>query len=101
MIVHIHADASVTLDDPDTFSAFAVEAGTQPVAQIVAALGEDAKAGEDEHIWIAISRLHELGAIHGGEGWRAGCDAMIQFATSKGWVDEASAFVRAHVERPS
>ncbi|MGI9326147.1 MAG: hypothetical protein ACR2PZ_13065 [Pseudomonadales bacterium] len=101
MIVHIHPNASITLDDPDTFSAFAVEAGNLPVTQIVAAFGEDAKAGEDEHIWIAITRLHELGAIHGDADWRAGCDAMIQFASSKGWVDAEGSFVRAHVMRSS
>ena len=99
MIVQVNPDASIRLDEPDTFSAFAVRAGSQSLAQIVAAFGPDATAGEGDHIWIALSRLHELGKIHGGPDWRAGCDGMIKFATSKDWVDEKRGLVRAHVER--
>jgi hypothetical protein len=99
LIVQVHPDASISLDDPDTFSAFAVRAGSRSLAQIVAAFGPDASAGEDDHIWIALSRLYELGEVYGGPDWRAGCDGMIKFATSKGWVDEQRGRVRAHVER--
>ena len=98
MIVRVEPDASITLDDPNTFTAFAVRAEKQDLAQIVAAFGADATAGEGDHVWIAISRLHELGRIHGGPDWRAGCDGMIAFAKSKGWVDEQRGLVRAHVE---
>lgn len=99
MIVHVHADSSITLDDADTFSAFSVEAGEITIAEIVAALGSDASVIDDEHVWIPIERLYTLGATHGGPDWRAGCHGMIQFATSMGWVDEAKQKVRAHVER--
>ncbi|MAG30974.1 MAG: hypothetical protein CL908_08800 [Deltaproteobacteria bacterium] len=98
MIVHIHTDASITLDDADTFTAFSVSAPDLHLEQILAAFGPDAKAGEDDHVWIAISRLHALGEAHGGADWREGCDGMIAFATGKGWVDEDRQLVRAHVE---
>lgn len=98
MIVHVHADGSLTLDDPDTFTAFSVRAEGLDAAAIAAAFGSDGEMRDDEHVWISIERLHALGAAHGGEDWRAGCDGMIAFAKSKGWVDEARGLVRAHVE---
>jgi hypothetical protein len=98
LIVHVHADSRITLDDPDTFTAFAVRAPGLGFGEIVAAFGSDAKAGEDGHVWISIARLHDLGSIHGGAEWRPGCDGMLAFATSKGWVDEERQLVRAHIE---
>ena len=100
MIVHVHEDSSITLDDPNTFTAFSVLAPGRESAQIAAAFGADAEADGDEHVWIAISRLHALGEKHGDADWRKGCDGMLAFATSKGWVDEARQLVRAHIERP-
>ncbi|MCP4908255.1 MAG: hypothetical protein GY910_25055 [bacterium] len=98
MIVHVHEDSSITLDDPDTFSAFSVSAPGLEFRQIVAAFGDDARAGEDGHVWISIPRLHELGAIHGASDWRNGCDGMMAFATSKGWIDEDRQLFRAHID---
>lgn len=96
LIVHVHENSSITLDEADTFTAFAPNLG---FGQIVAAFGCDAKVGEDDHLWISIPDLHTLGAIHGGADWRKGCDDMLGFAASKGWVDEARQLVRAHIER--
>ncbi len=105
MIVHVHEDSSITLEEPDVFTAFSVRAPTPALEAVSAAFGPDARAGtreeasgDAEHVWIAIARLHVLGATHGGAGWREGCDAMIEFAQSKGWVDATGRFVRAHVE---
>lgn len=99
MIVHVHADTRITLDEPDRFTEFCVRAPGLAVDQVLAAFGPDATEGEDEHVWISIARLHALGETHGGPDWRKGCDSMLEYATSKGWVDEARQRVRAHVER--
>ncbi len=99
MIVHVHLDSSITLDDPDSFTAFSVSAPGLEFGQVVAAFGADAKARDDDHVWISISRLHELGSVHGDADWRNGCDGMMAFAASKGWVDEERQLVRAHIER--
>lgn len=103
MILHVRSDASITLEDPDTFTAFSVKAGSLDLPEILSAFGEDAKAdeaeGESGHLWVSIPRLHRLGAEYGGVDWRKGCDGMIRFAASKGWVDENRQLVRAHIER--
>ena len=99
MIVHVHENSSITLDEADTFTAFSIRAPNLGFGQIVAAFGGDAKAGEDDHVWISIPDLHTLSAIHGGTDWRKGCDDMLSFAASKGWVDAARQLLRAHIER--
>ena len=111
MIVHVHEDSAITLEEPDVFTAFSVRAPKLAPAAVLAAFGTDAHAdeeadqdaegdasGEPPHVWIAIGRLHALGSTHGAADWRAGCDAMIEYAKSKGWVDATGRFVRAHVE---
>ena len=98
MIVHVHEDARITLDEADTFTAFHVKAPGRDAHDVAALLGSGAYADEAGNVWIPIPRLHELGDIHGGAGWRAGCDGMIDFAAGKGWVDAGGRTVRAHLE---
>ena len=100
MIIHVHPDSRITLDDADTFTAFSVRAPAERTSQqIAAAFGMDAQARDADHIWISIARLRALGREHGGPQWQKGCDGMIHFATDKGWVDEDERLVRAHIER--
>jgi hypothetical protein len=99
LIVRIHADSSVTLDDPDTFTAFHVAAPDLEHRAILAALGPDARDAGNDELWLSIDRLHALGARYGGPDWRPGCDRMLEYAKSKGWIDESGSHVRAHVER--
>lgn len=107
MIVYVHEDSSITLEEADVFTAFSVHAPKLATEAVLAALGPDAHAdesadkaasGDPPHVWIAIGRLHALGSTHGASDWREGCDAMIEYAKSKGWVDATGRFVRAHVE---
>ena len=99
MIVHVHEDSSITLEEPDVFTAFSLRAPRLAPEAVLAAFGADARAGEETgHAWIAIDRLHALGAIHGGADWRERCDKMIEYARTQGWVDASGRFVRAHFE---
>lgn len=50
---------------------------------------------EDDHVWLDITWLREACASP-CEEWQAGFDAMIDFATRKGWTREDS-LVRVHV----
>jgi hypothetical protein len=99
LIVRVHPDASISLDDPNNFTAFSIRAGDLSLDQIVRAFGADAEAGEEDHVWISIPRLQALGDKYGDGDWRKGCHGMIGFATSKGWVDKGRNLVRAHVDR--
>jgi hypothetical protein len=59
-----------------------------------------AVARHDEHVWIRIDALRRLAAEAGvGPDWQSDFDAVLEFAGSRGWVDEEEQVVRAHVER--
>jgi len=98
MIVEVDGEGNVSLSDPDTFTAFHVRASDSDLDRIVTALGEGAEKAKEDHVWIPIGRLHALGNRHGGADWREGCDGMIAYARSKGWVDDERDLVLAHVE---
>jgi hypothetical protein len=51
---------------------------------------------DGEHAWLRVDALREAGPDD--PAWRQRFDAMIDFAGSKGWTDDAGA-VRAHIER--
>ncbi len=59
--VHVHSDWTTTLDDPNTFNAFHVSAPGLTTAEVASGVGGDATETDDEHVWIPLSRLYELG----------------------------------------
>lgn len=99
MVIHIHEDARITLDDADTFTAFSVQAPGRSSAEAAALFGADAQARDEDHLWVSIARLRALGRAHGSLEWQRGCDGMLSYAGSKGWVDDEKRMVRAHIER--
>lgn len=65
-----------------------------PDADLAARLGDLGRLDGD-HVWLSVQRLR--GAGPADEGWASRFDAMIEYATSKGWVEGTA--VRAHVVR--
>jgi hypothetical protein len=57
--------------------------------------GLGAVAGD--HVWLEPSALRAAG--DGTADWNAQFDAMLRYAASKGWTDEQSGRVRAHIIR--
>lgn len=71
--------AVATLEDADNFTAF------------------DVVIERPEHVWISREQLIELAGARADDArWCEQLDAMVDFATSKGWVD-GSGRIRAHV----
>jgi hypothetical protein len=54
-----------------------------------------------DHVWLDVAALRAAGQAKAGDpGWAERFDSMIDYARSKGWLDEAGTAVRAHIERP-
>lgn len=91
----------VTLEEPDDTKAFhlAVVGGAGDRGMVYGAL-VDAAAGrlEDEHAWIAVDAVRRMAAGRTGPTWDADFDAMLDFASTKGWLDDTGATIRAHIE---
>ena len=89
----------MTLVDAENFRAFEVvaEKDGQELAAALAGIGEvDA---EGAHVFLDAEAVKGLAGKLATPEWVTQFEGMIEFARSKGWVDEAGR-VRAHVERP-
>jgi hypothetical protein len=104
MVVWLNVEggkAETRLDDPDAFDGLKVQVrGATSDAEIAAALGAlgvlDAN-GED--VYLDREELARLaGPKATDEAWRSQFDAMVAYASTKGWVDQEGR-IQAHVER--
>lgn len=87
------------LDGVDEFGGFHVEAAQGLSAtQVADALGEHGSEAPDDHVWIRIASLRDW-APSDDDAWQRGFEAMVDYATSKGWTDDAGTHLRAHIER--
>jgi hypothetical protein len=62
----------------------------------------DAAAGrlEGGDAWVAVDAVRRLAAGRVGPGWDDELVAMLEYAATKGWLDETGSTIRAHVEWP-
>ena len=92
----------VRLEEPEETSAFhvAVIGGTD-WGLVFGAL-VDAAAGrlEGEHAFITIDAVQRMAAGRVAAGWDARFVAMLEYARTKGWIDEGGHAIQAHVEWP-
>jgi hypothetical protein len=92
-------EPAVELDDADNCNAFHLEARGVDAAGVAAALastGAGRLAGDDAFIQRAtIERLAGNAAV--SEDWSERYQAMLAYAGTKGWLDDAGA-IQAHIE---
>jgi hypothetical protein len=93
----------VTLEEPDDTKRFHVTVlgGTDP--GLVYGAMVDAAAGrlEGDDAWVAVDAVRRLAAGRVGPGWDAELAAMLEYAATKGWLDQTANTIRAHVEWPA
>jgi hypothetical protein len=92
----------VTLEEPDDTKQFqlTVVGGSAADHGLVYGALVDAAAGrlDGEHAWIAVDAVRRMAAGRTGPGWDVDFEAMLEYASGKGWIDETGATIRAHVE---
>jgi hypothetical protein len=90
----------VSLAEADDTKRFHVEVlGGTDVGRLFGAL-VDAAAGrlEGDDAWIALDAVRRMAAGQVAPDWNERFDAMLEYARTRGWLDEAAHTVRAHVE---
>jgi hypothetical protein len=100
LIVSVDEHCIAGLRDPRDFKSFKLVAA-HPASQRDAVAGALAGIGgklEDEHAWIPIAWMRRRPGLGEDADWLKGLQGMLDFATRKGWVDEARGLVRAHIE---
>jgi hypothetical protein len=93
------AGGTPELVEPDDFKAFDILAPGEPDAErLAAATAGIGRADGADHVYVDVVALRALaGSRAQDDEWCRGLDAMLEYARSKGWLDESGA-VRAHVE---
>jgi hypothetical protein len=92
---------SLTVEEPDDCRSLAVRVRSGAIARLADALAADGlgRPSDDDHVELVLDRLRERAAAGPvGPGWAERWDAMIAYATTKGWVSADGTTVRAHIE---
>jgi hypothetical protein len=99
--VYLSADPGrqqpVVLREPDDFASFMVVAAARSWAELGRMLG-DACRVDPPNVWVDPAEVRALGKASDPD-WVAGLDAMLEYASRRGWTDGSGA-VRAHCEWP-
>ena len=71
-------------------------AGPKDLGWLPADLAVDA---DGQHLWASTSWLRATAApASNPDGWKTEFDAMIRYASHKGWVNADNGMVRVHIE---
>lgn len=99
MIVQLSPDAPPTLTDLDRFDRLHADCPGDLAAMASGSLCDADPDGE--HVWLDIAEARAAGSSAASDGatFVEQFDAMIAYARSKGWTNDAGTHVRAHVER--
>jgi hypothetical protein len=96
MIISVDLAGTATLEEVDNFKAFKVAANcdAHALAKALTGLG---RLDADGNAWISRPWLLAKGRPDDAK-WLAGFNAMQDYASVHGWVDQATDSIRAHVE---
>ena len=77
-------------------------AGGSDIGLVYGAL-VDAAAGrlEGEDAWIGVDAVRRMAGGRVGPDWDVSFAGMLDYARSKGWLDEAGHAIKAHIEWPA
>ena len=89
---------SARLVDPEDLTSFAVvlDGETDPGPE---ALADGGVLGFGDHAWVRTDALRRLAGPAATPEWEDGFAALLDYARSRGWVDDEHGAVRGHVER--
>jgi hypothetical protein len=84
--------------NPDDLSGFVVvlQSGEDPGPEALAAGGV---LGFGDHAWVRTDALRRLAGAVATPEWEERFAAMLDYARTRGWVDDDQGAVRGHVER--
>jgi hypothetical protein len=83
-------------DDLKRFSVVVV--GGASDEELESALAPLARLESCAIAWVSIERLRAACGRDDDAAWSRAFDEMVEFAASKGWVDETGTALRAHLE---
>jgi hypothetical protein len=55
---------------------------------------------EGDHVWVDVDVVRRLALFSTAQGWDADFAGMVDYARTKGWLDDDGGRIRAHIEWP-
>ena len=71
------------------------------LARALATSGMGRLDDDGAHAWIFLEAVRRAAAGRVADSWPAAFEAMVAYASSKGWLSPGGEEIRAHVERPA
>ena len=97
MIIEVDPTTGATIEDAAVFTGFNATSTTDDKDVVGAAMGAAGHAADDDaHVWVSADWIRAT--VAGDAEWTAGFDAMVAFARSKGWMNDAGTHILAHIE---
>lgn len=93
------AEGALSLEGADDLRSLSLVAEGDDAALARALAGAGRIDADRAHAWVAPAALDRLAGRQDDAGWREGFAAMLAFAHSRGWVDQATGEVRVHIVR--
>jgi len=98
-VIVVVEDGDVALVDAADCKSFHVEVhGDADVGTVLDESGAGRLADDGEHAMIEIGWVRQA-AVGVGPDWDQDFGAMLDFARTKGWIDEGSGAIVAHIEK--
>lgn len=97
MIITAHDDG-FTLDEPDNFSSFHVDAGGRTATELTDLATAHVSVipiVDSEHLWVSVEFLKQAGD---SDDRTKQLEHLVEFAREQSWYDEDVRAIRAHVE---
>jgi hypothetical protein len=73
--------------------------GAGDAARLDEVLGE-AGTVDDDHVWVDVEVVRRLALLCTTEAWDDEFAAMVDYARTRGWLDDGGTRIRAHIEWP-
>ncbi len=86
--------------EADDFTRFHIQAGGDR-HDVRRVLGAEARLGRTHHLWWSLDAVRRLAPEDVDEDWWQRFEAMMAWAATQGWIDEAGTHVQVHIERPA
>ena len=91
--------ARAILNEPDDLKKFKVIVdGSLSLEGLSEALRGIGRTASREVVWVQPEAIRRLAAGRVDGAWEASFGRMIEYARTKGWVDEVTGEIRAHCE---
>ena len=90
----------VSLEEPDDCKRFHLAVVGDADIRVVFGALVDAAAGrlEGDHAFVTVDAIRRMAKGRVGPTWDDDFGAMLEFAASKGWLDDQRVAIQAHVE---